>query len=150
MIYPEGDAIRERVHNRYSLVVLAAKRAKQIKEGAPLLIETSSTNPLTIALEEIAVGKVTFTEAVEPSIDDEAAMRSEPKATPALSVEHNFLSVSTATSSSNDQAAGTVSPALAAFLPASETETIDDEESSDEDDDIEGKDSLELLGKAQL
>ena len=59
MIYPSADTIEDRVGSRYSLVVLAAKRAKQIKEGAPVLIETASTNPLTIALEEIAAGKVT-------------------------------------------------------------------------------------------
>ncbi|MBV9849606.1 MAG: DNA-directed RNA polymerase subunit omega [Armatimonadetes bacterium] len=58
MIYPSADTIEDRVGSRYSLVVLAAKRAKQIKEGAPVLIETPSTNPLTIALEEIAAGKV--------------------------------------------------------------------------------------------
>jgi DNA-directed RNA polymerase subunit omega len=51
------------VGSRYSLVVLAAKRAKQIKEGSPVLIETASTNPLTIALEEIAAGKVTIAPA---------------------------------------------------------------------------------------
>jgi DNA-directed RNA polymerase subunit omega len=59
----EGDAIQERVNNRYSIVVLAAKRAKQLKEGAPALIETTSANFLTVALEEIAAGKVTYTEA---------------------------------------------------------------------------------------
>lgn len=62
MIYPSADTIEDRVKSRYSLVVLSAKRAKQIKEGAPILIETTSTNPLTIALEEIAAGKVTATE----------------------------------------------------------------------------------------
>ena len=68
MIYPSADTIEEKVGSRYSLVVLAAKRGKQIKEGAPVLIETASTNPLTIALEEIAAGKVTVGEAapVEP------------------------------------------------------------------------------------
>ena len=60
MIFPSGDAIERQVSNRYSLVVLSAKRAKQIKEGAPVLIDTDSTNPLTIALEEIAAGKVTI------------------------------------------------------------------------------------------
>ena len=60
MIYPSADTIEDRVGSRYSLVVLAAKRAKQIKEGSPVLIETASTNPLTIALEEIAAGKVTI------------------------------------------------------------------------------------------
>lgn len=64
MIYPSADTIEDRVGSRYSLVVLAAKRAKQIKEGSPVLIDTLSTNPLTIALEEIAAGKVTIQPAV--------------------------------------------------------------------------------------
>ncbi|HEX5322881.1 MAG TPA: DNA-directed RNA polymerase subunit omega [Capsulimonadaceae bacterium] len=72
MIYPEGDALKERVRNRYSLVVLASKRAKQIKEGAPPLIDTSSTNSLTIALEEIAAGKVSYAEHQETAEDDES------------------------------------------------------------------------------
>lgn len=57
MIYPSADLL-ENWGSKYSLVVLAAKRAKQIKSGAPPLITTSSRNPLTIALEEIAAGKV--------------------------------------------------------------------------------------------
>lgn len=68
MIYPSADTIEDRVGSRYSLVVLAAKRAKQIKEGSPVLIDTLSTNPLTIALEEIAAGKVTI--QVAPSIPE--------------------------------------------------------------------------------
>jgi DNA-directed RNA polymerase subunit omega len=63
LIYPSGDTIEQKVRSRYSRVILAAKRAKQIKEGAPILIDTDSTNPLTIAMEEIAAGKVTVTEA---------------------------------------------------------------------------------------
>lgn len=63
MIYPSGDTIEQKVRSRYSLVVIAAKRAKQIKEGAPILIDTESTNPLTIAMEEIAAGKVTVLES---------------------------------------------------------------------------------------
>lgn len=57
MIYPSADTL-ENWGSKYSLVVLAAKRAKQLKSGAPPLIQTSSRNPLTIALEEIAAGKV--------------------------------------------------------------------------------------------
>ena len=57
MIYPSADAL-EKWGSKYSLVVLAAKRAKQIKSGAPPLLATSSRNPLTIALEEIAAGKI--------------------------------------------------------------------------------------------
>lgn len=60
MIYPSADKIEEQVESRYALVILAAKRAKQIKEGSRNLIKTDSTNPLTIALEEIAEGEVRF------------------------------------------------------------------------------------------
>ncbi len=60
MSYPVTDRPQDQVESRYTLVILAAKRAKQLREGAPRLIETSSTNPLTVALEEIAAGKVTF------------------------------------------------------------------------------------------
>jgi DNA-directed RNA polymerase subunit omega len=63
LIYPSADTIEDRVGSRYTLVVLAAKRAKQIKEGSPHLIDTLSTNPLTVALEEIAAGKVTIAAA---------------------------------------------------------------------------------------
>ncbi len=60
MIYPSADLIELQVESKYALVILAAKRAKQIKEGSRSLIKTDSVNPLTIALEEIAAGAVTF------------------------------------------------------------------------------------------
>jgi DNA-directed RNA polymerase subunit omega len=65
LIYPSADTIEDKAGSRYSLVVLAAKRAKQLKEGSPVLIETSSTNYLTIAMEEIAAGKITVQPAGE-------------------------------------------------------------------------------------
>ena len=58
MIYPEADKL-ENWGSKYALVTLAARRAKQIKSGAPPLVDTASRNPLTIALEEIAAGKIT-------------------------------------------------------------------------------------------
>jgi DNA-directed RNA polymerase subunit omega len=61
MIYPEADKIEEQVESKYALVILAAKRAKQIKEGARPLIPTDSGNPLTIALDEIADGQLGYT-----------------------------------------------------------------------------------------
>lgn len=58
MIYPEADKL-ESWGSKYALVTLAARRAKQIKSGAAPLVDTASRNPLTIALEEIAAGKIT-------------------------------------------------------------------------------------------
>ena len=57
MIYPDLDKLQQ-WGSRYALVALAAKRAKQISSGAPILVDTQSKNPLTIALEEIAAGKI--------------------------------------------------------------------------------------------
>jgi DNA-directed RNA polymerase omega subunit len=57
--------------SRYSMVVLAAKRARQLKDGAPPLVEPTSTNLLTTALQEIAAGKIGIIEAAEEP-DDEA------------------------------------------------------------------------------
>lgn len=70
--------------SKYSLVVIAAKRAKQIKEGAPILIDTDSTNTLTIAMEEIAAGKVTISQA---SMTPEQAVS--PTHTPSLTEAGN-------------------------------------------------------------
>ncbi|HLD82401.1 MAG TPA: DNA-directed RNA polymerase subunit omega [Candidatus Omnitrophota bacterium] len=45
----------------YKLVILAAKRALEIAEGQPKLVEAnSSVKPSTIALYEIAAGKVQY------------------------------------------------------------------------------------------
>jgi DNA-directed RNA polymerase subunit omega len=58
MLIPSADRLDERVGSKYALVILAAKRARQLKEGLPPLIRTNSSNPLTISLEEVASGKV--------------------------------------------------------------------------------------------
>ena len=45
----------------YKLVILAAKRALEIAEGQPkLVVANASTKPSTIALYEIAAGKVEY------------------------------------------------------------------------------------------
>ena len=46
------------VPNKFELVMIAAKRARQIKDKIPKLVVTESVNPVTIALEELAAGKI--------------------------------------------------------------------------------------------
>lgn len=73
MIEPRIDDLLAAVDSKYSLVILAAKRAREINsyysqlgegrgEYVPPLIETGGlkNKPLSIALQEIAEGKVTF------------------------------------------------------------------------------------------
>jgi DNA-directed RNA polymerase subunit omega len=48
----------EKVENRFALVVLAAKRTKELKRGAPLLVTDRDNREVVMALREIARGKV--------------------------------------------------------------------------------------------
>lgn len=51
----------ENVDNRFLLVMLAAKRVKQLYKGAKPLIENRSENKnVVLSLREIAAGKVNF------------------------------------------------------------------------------------------
>jgi len=55
---PSPDILNDFEHGKFVLSNLAAKRAKQLREGAPPLIRVESNHPLTIALAEIAAGKI--------------------------------------------------------------------------------------------
>ena len=48
----------ERIPNRFELVLVATRRARQIAHGSPLLIRQDRDKPTVIALREIAEGKV--------------------------------------------------------------------------------------------
>ncbi|SDF40111.1 DNA-directed RNA polymerase subunit omega [Sporolituus thermophilus] len=60
MIRPSLDVLIDKVDSKYTLVVLAAKRAREIMNGEPPLVESKSNKPVTIALEEVAQGKITY------------------------------------------------------------------------------------------
>lgn len=61
MIYPTLKNLMDKVDSKYTLVVAVAKRARQIVDGSPKLTEaTSSNKPVTIAVYEIAEGKITY------------------------------------------------------------------------------------------
>lgn len=58
MIYPSPDKLDSLEAGKYALVIVVAKRARQIKDGARIFVPKESTNPLTTALEEIAEDKI--------------------------------------------------------------------------------------------
>lgn len=60
LIYPSIDEMLKNVDSRYSLVILAAKRARQLREGQAAGDNTSIFKEVTSALEDIAAGKITF------------------------------------------------------------------------------------------
>jgi DNA-directed RNA polymerase subunit omega len=80
VIEPKIDELQERVDSRYTLVILAAKRAREINsyysqlgegrgEFVPPLVESLGSKPLAIALREIADSKVSY-ERLEASTTD--------------------------------------------------------------------------------
>ena len=70
MISPRIDVLLDHVDSNYASVLVAAKRARQINsyyhnlgegtfdEFPPPMVESGSKNYLTIALEEVAAGKI--------------------------------------------------------------------------------------------
>jgi len=60
MINPPMSSLLEKVDSRYTLAILAAKRARMLTNGAAKLTNNASTKDVTIALYEIKEGKVTY------------------------------------------------------------------------------------------
>jgi DNA-directed RNA polymerase subunit omega len=72
MIHPRVDKLLDRTDSHYAAVVVAAKRARQLnsyyralgegtyEEYTPPMVETQTGNYLTIALEELAQGKIEY------------------------------------------------------------------------------------------
>lgn len=60
MDYPVLEDLLDKVDCKYTLVVLAAKRARELQEGSTSLVNPKSSKIVTIALEEIAEGKISY------------------------------------------------------------------------------------------
>ncbi len=72
MIAPRIDKLLEHVDSNYAAVIVAAKRSRQINnyyrnrgegtfdEFPPPMVQTKSKSYLTIALEEVAAGKIAY------------------------------------------------------------------------------------------
>lgn len=65
MINPSIVDLLKKVESRYTLVVVTAKRARQLIQGDEPLIETDITKPVSVAINEISEGKVTYEKVKE-------------------------------------------------------------------------------------
>lgn len=59
----------EHEENRFALVILAARRTRQLMKGAPALV-TSKNRPAVTALREIAGGKVYYSRPVREAVEE--------------------------------------------------------------------------------
>jgi len=62
MLYPSVNEIRTKADSRYTLVILAAKRAREVIDGIPKLTEEEVSKPVSIAANEIAEDLITYRE----------------------------------------------------------------------------------------
>ena len=62
MINPSVMDLLNKVDDRYSLVIITSKRARQLIDGRNPLIDTKSKKALTIAINEVNEGEVSYEE----------------------------------------------------------------------------------------
>ena len=84
----------DKVDNRFQLVLVATKRARQLANGVQPLVEWENDKPTIVALREIAdglIGPSILDEPLHPVIEEEAseemAMLSDLEASPAETAE---------------------------------------------------------------
>lgn len=58
MIYPPLSELSTKAEGRYSLVIAASKRARQIADGDEVYVDCGSKKPVTVAINEIAQDKI--------------------------------------------------------------------------------------------
>ena len=60
MLHPSINEIRKKADSRYTLVILAAKRARDIIEGKPVLVDEDAERPVSVASHEIVEDLITY------------------------------------------------------------------------------------------
>lgn len=73
MLYPSINEIKHKADSRYTLVILAAKRARDLVDGKPALVDCKVNRPVSIAAKEINEDmiKVHYPED-DPVVEEEA------------------------------------------------------------------------------
>lgn len=68
MLNPSLIDLLKNGESKYTLVMVTSKRARQIVDGAKPLVDTNSSKPVTIALEELLENKLEYVSPTIPSI----------------------------------------------------------------------------------
>lgn len=76
MLYPSIDELKKRSDSRYTLVMMASKRARDLIDGYPALVDIGIHKPVSIATEEIARDMISYTRNLRPETGQEASVDS--------------------------------------------------------------------------
>lgn len=70
MLYPAINELKDKTDSRYTLCILAAKRARDIIAGKPVLTEVQAERPVSLAANEIYEDRITFARKAEDVVED--------------------------------------------------------------------------------
>jgi len=113
----------ENVKNRFELVLISSKRARQISQGAEPLVELENDKPTVVALREIADGLIdaAILDEKEVEVEENAEWASEEEAAAELEAEQlegKTVESTEDETADTDEAEIDVAAALAAALAA--------------------------------
>lgn len=71
LLYPSINTLNEKTDSRYTLCILAAKRARDLVDGKPALTEEECERPVSQAAKEVADDMITYRRPVheEPAAE---------------------------------------------------------------------------------
>ena len=94
LLYPSINTLRDKTDSRYSLVILTAKRARDIVDGKPALTEEESERPVSQAAKEIAeIEKFGygFSDEIDGERDFDTILRQDREALEQMGIEGPFI-----------------------------------------------------------
>lgn len=72
LLYPAIDVLKTKVDSKYTLAIMAAKRARDLIDGKPQLTIADSSKPISIATAEIADDLISYDRLEEEASAEEA------------------------------------------------------------------------------
>ncbi len=60
LLYPAIDVLKTKVDSKYTLVILAAKRARDLVDGKPMLTISDVEKPVSVATKEISEDFISY------------------------------------------------------------------------------------------
>ena len=66
LLYPAVDLLKTKVDSKYTLAILASKRARDIIDGKPMLTINETYKPLSVATSEISEDLISYRRSAAP------------------------------------------------------------------------------------
>lgn len=142
MLYPSIDELKKRADSRYTLVMIASKRSRDLIDGYPSLVDIGNEKPVSIATEEIARDMISYTRKLRTEEDEsDEGMESADRIVPEASAGEESTETESGASEQPDMDADTQGSALSAG-EGQETDTEQGDIEDPEEDSSQGTDEI--------